>query len=77
MGVRARLRASFDPGSFPASARVILGALQRYGMMVADNGGDWFLSGVADSRWNDDELDTLKRVKGSDFEVVRMAGVVK
>lgn len=46
--------------------------LKRYGMMVADNGGPWFLTGTADPRWNDAEMDTLKQVLGRDFEVVKM-----
>ena len=45
-------------------------------MMVADNGSDWYLSGVADARWNDSEINTLKQLRGTDFEVVRMLGVV-
>ena len=55
---------------------MILQALQTYGMFVADNGSDWFISGAPDARWNDAELNTLKRVPGSAFEVVRMTGVV-
>jgi hypothetical protein len=76
MGMRVRLKADFDVSMFPASARVILIGLQRYGMIVADNGGNWFLSGTADSRWNDAEIQTLKKVHGSDFEVVRMRAIV-
>ncbi len=71
MGMRVRLRANFNVNAFPPAARVILTALQTYGMILADNGADWFLSGTPDPRWNDEELGTLKRVKGSDFEVVR------
>ena len=77
MGMRVRLKASYDLSSYPPSAQVILRALKRYGMIVADNGSDWYLSGVADSRWNDAELKTLKRLRGSDFEVVRLTGLVK
>ncbi len=76
MGMRVRLRADYDVSSFPPPARVILGALKKYGMIVADNGGDWFLSGAPDSRWDDDALATLKRVRGRDFEVVKMGAVV-
>jgi len=72
MGMRVRLKASVDIRSFPPVAQVILKALQRYGMILADNGSDWFISGAPDSRWNDDELNTLKRLKGRDFEVVQM-----
>jgi hypothetical protein len=76
MGMRVRLKADFDISKFPPSAKVILTALKRYGMVVADNGGAWFFSGAPDPHWNEDELDTLKRVKGSDFEVVKMGEVV-
>ena len=76
MGMRVRLKGNFDIGRFPRSARVILQALKTYGMIVADNGGDWFISGAPDPRWNDAELNTLKQVQGSNFEVVEMGTVV-
>ena len=76
MGMRVRLKASFDISGYPPRAQVVLRALKRYGMIVADNGSDWYLSGVADARWNDDEINTLKSVRGRDFEVVRMNGIV-
>lgn len=76
MGMRVRLKASFDISGYPPSAQVILRALKKYGMFVADNGGNWYLSGVADSRWNDSEINTLKQLRGSDFEVVRMGTIV-
>ena len=76
MGMRVRLKASYDISGYPASARVILQALKTYGMIVADNGSDWFISGAPDPRWNDTELNTLKQVPGSNFEVVRMGTVV-
>jgi len=47
-------------------------ALQRYGMILTDNGGDWFISGAPDPRWNDEEIRTMKQLRGSDLEVVRM-----
>jgi hypothetical protein len=72
MGMRVRLKASYDISRFPPQARVVLRALQRYGMIVADNGSDWFVSGAPDARWDDEDLGTLKRVPGSAFEVVRM-----
>ncbi|MCC6245482.1 MAG: Ig-like domain-containing protein [Gemmatimonadaceae bacterium] len=77
MGMRVRLKASVDISTYPASAQVILRALKKYGMIVADNGSDWYVSGTADARWNDGEMNTLKRLRGSDFEVVRMQGVVR
>ena len=70
MGLRLRLKASFDTSRFPPQARVVLAALKRYGMMVADNGSNWFISGAPDPRWNNDDLHTLGSVQGSNFEVV-------
>jgi hypothetical protein len=77
MGMRVRLKAGFDISSYPASAQVILRAMKKYGMIVADNGSDWYVSGTADARWNDAEMNTLKKLRGSDFEVVKMGTVVK
>ena len=54
----------------------ILRAMKKYGMMVADNGSNWYFSGAPDPRWNDDELSTLKAIKGSNFEVVQMGTIV-
>ncbi len=76
MGMRVRLKASFDTTPFPPQARVILTALRRYGMLLADNGGDWFVSGAPDPRWDDEQLNTLKSVPGSAFEVVLMGPLV-
>ncbi len=70
MGLRLRLRSDFHVASFPYQARVILRALKRYGMIVADNGSSWYISGAPDPRWDNDQLHTLHRVKGSDFRVV-------
>ena len=70
MGLRVRLRAGFPTRGFPPQARVVLEALKRYGMMVADKGSDWFVTGAPDRRWDNDQLRTLRRVTGSDFEVV-------
>jgi len=70
MGLRLRLKATVDPMTFPEGARVIVRALQRYGMMVADNGGAWFVSGTADRRWRRQDLTALSRIHGEDFEVV-------
>jgi hypothetical protein len=71
MGLRLRLKGSYPIGRFRGQSRVILTALKRYGMIVADNGSDWFISGAADRRWSDDDLNQLKTVPGSAFEVVR------
>jgi hypothetical protein len=70
MGQRLRLRASFDTSGFPPQARVVLEALKRYGMIVADNGSNWYISGAPNSHWSNDDLHSLGRVRGSDFEVV-------
>lgn len=76
MGMRVRLKASFDISRYSVAMQVILRAMKKYGMILADNGSNWYVSGAPDSRWNDDELSTLKGVKGSDFEVVQMGTIV-
>ena len=78
MGMRVRLRASYViPASFSRQTRVILKALQKYGMMVADNGSNWYISGAPDARWNNNRLvNELRQVTGSNFEVVQMVGIV-
>ena len=76
MGLRVRLKANYDIRGFPKEAQVILKALKTYGMLLADNGGDWFMSGAPHPKWNDEALRTLKRVKGQDFEAVRTGDVV-
>ena len=70
MGLRLRLRRDFDVSGYPPQAAVILTALKRYGMLLADNGLPWYISGVPDGRWDNRQLATLSRVKGTDFEVV-------
>jgi len=70
MGLRVRLKASVDLSGFSQEDRVILQALKRYGMLLADNGQPWFITGVPDSRWNDDDLHKLNRITGADLEVV-------
>jgi hypothetical protein len=70
MGARLRLKQSFDTSGFPPQSRVVLRALKEYGMIVADNGSDWFVSGAPDPRWSNDDLHSLGRVPGSAFEVV-------
>jgi len=72
MGMRVRLKADYGISGFPESAQVILIALKKYGMILADNGSNWFITGVPDTRWNDEELSAIKKVKGSAFEVVHM-----
>jgi hypothetical protein len=70
MGLRLRMKAGYDISGFPPQARVVLQALKEYGMMVADNGSNWFVTGAPDSRWSNDDLHTLGQVPGSAFEVV-------
>src|SRR5206468_7661231 len=70
MGERFRLKANFDVLSYPPDVQVILRAMKRYGIMLADNGSAWYISGKPDSRWNNDNLQTLRQVLGSDFEAV-------
>ena len=70
MGLRVRLKASFDVSGFPRQARLVLIALKRYGMIVADNGSNWYISGAPNRGWSNDQLHTLGRVTGSEFEVV-------
>jgi hypothetical protein len=74
--MRVRLRADFDVSSYPAEVRVILNAMKRYGMLLADNGTGWFVSGAPDPRWSDENLAALKRVSSQSFEVVRMGQVI-
>jgi hypothetical protein len=70
MGLRVRLKATFDVRPFPRQARIVLVALKRYGMIVADNGADWYITGAPNRGWSNDQLHTLGRVTGSNFEVV-------
>jgi hypothetical protein len=73
MGLRFRLKAGFDVSGFSETVRVILLALKKHGMIVADNGSNWFLSGAPDDRWDDEVLAELKRVPGSAMEAVLTA----
>ncbi len=70
MGMRVRLKADYDISGFPTEAQVVLKCLKTYGMFLADNGEPWFITGVPDNRWNDENTHTLKRVKGRDLEVI-------
>lgn len=75
MGLRLRLKASFSLAGFHGQSLVILKALKTYGMIVADNGSSWYITGAADPRWNDDDLNQLKGVPGSAFEVVNTGAI--
>lgn len=70
MGLRVRLKASVDIAAFPKQARVVLTALRRYGMILADNGSPWYVSGAPNPHWSNDQLHSLGRLTGADFEVV-------
>jgi len=75
MGLRVRLKASFDVRPFPRQARIVLVALKRYGMIVADNGSDWYITGAPNRGWANEQLHTLGHVSGSNFEVVDTSSV--
>jgi hypothetical protein len=70
MGLRLRLKKGFPVSRYPKQSRIVLRALQRYGMIVADNGSDWYVSGAPDPHWNNDDLHSLGGVTGGNFEVV-------
>jgi hypothetical protein len=70
MGERFRLKASFDITPYPADVQVILRAMKKYGIMLADNGSAWFISGAPDPRWNDTNLHTLGNLLGANVEAV-------
>lgn len=75
MGQRLRLKKSYDISGFPRQARIVLRAFKRYGMIVADNGSDWYISGAPSTGWNNDALHRLGRVVGRHFEVVDAASL--
>ena len=75
MGARFRLKASFDTSSFPKDLRVILQALKTYGLILADNGSNWYVSGTQDEAWDNDVLSNISKVKGSDFEAVDISSL--
>jgi hypothetical protein len=72
MGMRIRLKASFDISGYSAANQVILTAMKKYGMILADNGGYFYFQGVPDTRWDDDDLINLDSIQSSNFEVVEM-----
>ena len=76
MGLRVRLKASVDISGFGPQARIVLQALKTYGMLLADNGSPWYITGAPNSRWDDDDLHDLGQIKGSSFEVVDTTGFV-
>jgi hypothetical protein len=74
--MRVRLKASVDISAYSANIQVILRAFKTYGMIMADNGSNWYVSGAPDARWSDSELSALRNIKGRDFEVVKMRGMI-
>jgi hypothetical protein len=76
MGLRLRLSAGYDISGFTGPARAIAVALKQYGLIVADNGSNWYISGTSDRRWPDENLDQLKSIPGAAFEVVRSAAPI-
>ena len=76
MGLRLRLKAQFDVSPYPHDDQVILQAMKTYGVIVADNGSPWYMTGVPDERWNNDVLQQLRNVRGSDFEAVDESGLM-
>jgi hypothetical protein len=76
MGTRVRLRADYDITGFSPRVQVLLAAFKRYGMILADNGSDWYVSGTSDQRWDNDELHQIDVVTGADFEVVDESGLI-
>jgi len=76
MGLRLRMKADYDCSGYSAEAQVICTALKKYGMLMADNGGDLFISGAPDDRWNDDALGDLKLIPTSALEVVYTGEII-
>jgi hypothetical protein len=70
MGMRVRMKASYNCAWATTEVQVICAAMKKYGMFLADNGSNWYVSGAPDSRWDDDRIGDLKDVPASAFEVV-------
>jgi len=70
------LKASYDLSNFTGDARAIAIALKTYGMMLADNGSDWYVTGETNTSWVDNNLDQLKNIRGSAFEVVQTGPLI-
>jgi hypothetical protein len=77
MGLRVRMKASYDISGLTGQAHVIAVAMKKYGMILADNGSPWFFQGATDTRWVDDELNQLKGVPGSAFEAVNTGDIIR
>ena len=70
MGLRVRLKASVDISKLPPQARIVAQAMKTYGLILADNGSNWYVSGAPSPHWSNDQLHALGSLTGSDFEVV-------
>jgi hypothetical protein len=77
MGLRMRLKASYDISGYTGGAKVILTAMKKYGMILADNGSNWYFTGETDTRWDDDDMNQMKNVPGSAFEAVDTGPIIK
>jgi hypothetical protein len=77
MGLRVRLKANFDISKYGAQARTILIAMKKYGMILSDNGTDWYFGGEQNVLWDDNEIYQLKNVPASAFEVVKLGTIIK
>ncbi len=77
MGLRVRLKANYDLTRFHGTSLVILAALKKYGLIVADNGSDWYITGATDSHWDDEDLNQLKTVPANVFEVVQSGPIIR
>jgi hypothetical protein len=75
MGLRLRLKSNFDISGYPPQAQEVLRALKTYGMLVADNGSDWYISGSPNKNWDNDDLHSLGDVLGRNFEVVNTSSM--
>ncbi len=76
MGLRLRLKASVNISHLPKQARIVATAMQKYGVIVADNGSSWYISGAPDSHWDNDQLHALGSLTGTDFEAVNEASLM-
>ena len=76
MGLRLRLKAGYSLAGFSGESLIVLEALKRYGLIVADNGSPWFITGAPDPRWSDEDLEQIKRVPGSEFEAVESGPIL-
>jgi hypothetical protein len=76
MGLRLRLKAGTDLSALPKQARVVAEAMKTYGVVVADNGSAWYVSGAPDRRWNNEALSALGSLRGSDFEAVETSSLM-